>query len=175
MFFRFIIIYILAIPLCIHAAVVVLIYIDKGSKTKIAEVRCFIIFAAILCLLMIVSAFAFLSVAGGIGFLFASFYVVFLAGYLFQRLTKEKKDIAPWWFTVNRIMTVLLVASGFLAQLFSGNGSGFVGITFTMAFLLIFLWGFGIFNLAKDLADRVSRPVYISPNILPFFKYDSDA
>jgi hypothetical protein len=123
---------------------------------------------------MIGSAFAFMSVTGGFAFLGVFVYIVFLAGYLFQRLTKDKKDVPPWWFTVNRIFTILIILAGFLSQLFSSTGTGFVGISYSMGIGVIFLWGFGIFTLAKDLNERAARPVYISPNVIPTFKYDSD-
>jgi hypothetical protein len=65
--------------------------------------------------------------------------------------------------------------AGFLRQLFdSTQGGSFIGISYTMAALLVFVWGFGIFTLVKDFSDRAHRPVYISPNIIPTFKYDPD-
>jgi hypothetical protein len=94
MFARFVIIYCLAVPFVIHSIVVVLSYIDKGADAKIKELTFFIVVAALLLVFMIASSFAFLSVVSGIGFLLGSAYIIFLSLYMFQRFTKDKKEIA---------------------------------------------------------------------------------
>jgi amino acid transporter len=152
-----------------------LTYIDRGKSAKLNELTFFIVVAVLLLILMIASAFAFLSIAGGVAFLLGSGYIIFLAAYIFQRLTKEKKDIPQWYFTVNRFLSFVVIVAGFAVQLFDPKDvGGFVGISYTMAALLVFTWAFGVFTLVKDLSERMHRPVYISPNIIPTFKYNSE-
>jgi hypothetical protein len=174
MFSRFIIIYCLGVPLVSHAGVILLTYIDRGKEASIAEMKYFAIVLATCVLLMIVSAFAFLSLEGGFGFILISGYLLFIATYIFQRLTMDKNDMNKCWFIANRVLTFIIVIAGFAVQAFDKNVGGFIGISYTITAMVVFSWAFAVFMIVKDHGERLSKPIYISPNIVPIFKFDPE-
>lgn len=64
--------------------------------------------------------------------------------------------------------------AGFAVQMFDSNIGSFMGISYTMAAMLIFVWAFAIFSIVKDHQERFYKPVYVSPNIIPIFKFDPE-
>jgi hypothetical protein len=94
---------------------------------------------------MIGSAFAFLSLVGGIIYLFGALYIGFFGTYVHMRLTKDKADIPVWFTIVNRFAFFLIIIAGFVYQLFDKSIGGFLPTSYTIFATLAFIWGYGIF------------------------------
>jgi hypothetical protein len=173
MFSRFVIIFTLLVPFIMHAAVPVLIFLDRKKDTEFSQMKYFLTMSILLLLTMIASAFAFTSIAMGVGFVCMSGYIIFLAAYIFQILTKNAEDIGACFKYLNRFFTFLICIGGIALNNMSGEAiGGFKGMSWTVATISFFIWGFAIFTMSRDYALRRSAPVYVSPDLYPIYKFN---
>lgn len=109
----------------------------------------------------------------GIAFVLVGGYIIFLGAYVFQILTKKAEDIGSCFMYLNRLFTFLICIGGIAIQtMTSGDVGGFNGVSWTLAVISFFIWGFVLFTLSRDYALRRDTPVYVSPDLFPVFKFN---
>lgn len=170
----FVTLFLLFVPTLSHALVWVLRYADRGAQDLWKDCAYFIVATGVGLLLMVVAVFLFVHWIEGVAFIVALILIVYFVAQAYIYVTHGFK--MPWkWPLINGILVTVLVLTAFIWSIADPRLSMYEGATISALTLLVFLWGYGTFNLVYDVKGIEDEPVYYSMTLFPIFKYDASA